>query len=235
MKRSSTPARSTTRSRLAASALVAHLALALLGAPATGRAQAPPEGADVEVPFACPAPDEPLPPPDSEEEARERALRERYRELFPLYVAAAGPDVDQRLVVPVEGLRVAQIADTWGGPRDGGRSAEGQDLFAPTGTPVRSATDGWIWRIGERTRGGLTVTVVGGGGRRYYYAHLSDYAEIYEGQRVTPQTVIGYVGATGNARSTPPHLHLGVYESQDPDDPCGWDAIDPLPLLIDRE
>lgn len=210
--------------------------LALLSALAgVAAAQAPPEGASVETPFVCPPPDEPPPPPRSEEEARERETRARYRELFPLYVAAAGPEVDARLVAPVDGLRVARIADTWGGPRSGGRAHEGQDLFAPAGTPIRSATDGWIWRIGERALGGLTVTVVGGGGRRHYYAHLSAYAEIYEGQRVTPETVLGYVGNTGNARTTPPHLHLGVYESRDPEDPCGWDAIDPLPLLVDRE
>ncbi len=197
--------------------------------------QAPPEGANVETPFICPGPDEPPPPPATEAEARERERRARYREVFPLYVAAAGPEIDTALQVPVDGLRVSQIADTWGGPRSGGRRHEGQDLFAPTGTPIRSATDGWIWRIGERTLGGLTVTIVGGGGRRYYYAHLSAYADVDEGQRVTPDTIIGYVGNTGNARTTPPHLHLGLYESQDPEDPCGWDAIDPLPLLVDRD
>jgi len=198
-------------------------------------AQAQPEGASVEIPFICPGPDEPRPPPATEAEAREREIRARYREVFPLYVAAAGPEIDTALRLPVDGLRVRQIADTWGGPRSGGRRHEGQDLFAPTGTKIRSATDGWIWRIGERTLGGLTITVVGGGGRRYYYAHLSAYADVVEGQRVTTDTVIGYVGNTGNARSTPPHLHLGVYASQDPEDPCGWDAIDPLPLLVDRD
>ena len=198
-------------------------------------AQEPPEGANVEAPFVCPPPDEPPPPPQTEEEARERERRARYSEVFPLYVAAAGPEPDTRLVVPVDGVRVSQIADTWGGPRSGGRRHEGQDLFAPVGTPIRSATDGWVWRIGERDLGGRTVTIVGGAGRRYYYAHLSSYADIREGQRVTPDTVIGYVGNTGNARATPPHLHLGVYESRDPEDPCDWDAIDPLPMLVDRD
>ena len=198
-------------------------------------AQEPPEGANVEAPFVCPPPDEPPPPPETEEEARERERRARYSEVFPLYVAAAGPEPDTRLVVPVDGVRVSQIADTWGGPRSGGRRHEGQDLFAPVGTPIRSATDGWVWRIGERDLGGRTVTIVGGAGRRYYYAHLSSYADIREGQRVTPDTVIGYVGNTGNARATPPHLHLGVYESRDPEDPCDWDAIDPLPMLVDRD
>ena len=215
--------------------LVALLAWAglLLSSAAVG--QAPPQGADVETPFLCPGPDEPPPPPANEEEARERERRRAYYDLFPLYVAAAGPEIDTQLFVPVDGVRVSEIADTWGGPRSGGRRHEGQDLFAPTGTPIRSATEGYVWRIAQRSLGGLTVTIVGGGGRRYYYAHLSSYADIEEGQRVTPETVIGYVGNTGNARTTPPHLHLGVYESQrDPEDPCGWDAIDPLPYLVDR-
>jgi murein DD-endopeptidase MepM/ murein hydrolase activator NlpD len=212
---------------------LALLLVLALGGLAVG--QAPPEGANVEAPFVCPPPDEPPPPPTSEEEARERERRARYRRVFPLYVAAAGPEPETRLLVPVDGVRVSEIADTWGGPRSGGRRHEGQDLFAPRGTPIRSATEGWVWRIGERRLGGKTVTVVGGAGRRYYYAHLSAYADIREGQRVTPDTVIGYVGTTGNARTTPPHLHLGVYESRDPEDPCDWDAIDPLPMLVDRD
>lgn len=174
--------------------------LALLLAAGAVSGQAPPEDADVEASFVCPGPDEPLPPPASDEQARERQQRERYRQVFPLYVAAAGLEVNERLPLPVEGLRIAQVADSWGRPR-----------------------------------GGLTVTIVGGAGRRYYYAHLSAYAAIYESQRVTPETVIGFVGTSGNAGTTPPHLHFGVYESQDPEDPCGWDAIDPLPLLVNRD
>ena len=193
-----------------------------------------PAGASVEMPFVCPPPDEPPPPPASEAEATERVRREAYREVFPAYVAAAGPVRASRLLVPVDGVRVAQVADTWGAPRGGGRLHEGQDLFASEGTPIRAAAPGFVWRIGERTLGGLTVTVVGGGGVRYYYAHLSAYAGIREGDRVGVADVLGYVGRTGNAAATPPHLHFGVYVSDDPDDPCAWDAIDPLPLLVDR-
>lgn len=195
-------------------------------------AQVPPEGANVEAPFVCPEPDEPPPPPKNETERLERERRAQYRALFPLYVAAVGPEVDDRLPVPVDGVRVSEIADTWGAPRGGGRRHEGQDLFAAAGTPIRSATDGFVWRIGERTLGGKTVTVIGGGGRRYYYAHLSDYADIEEGQAVTTDTVLGFVGNTGNAKTTPPHLHFGVYESRE--DECSWDAIDPYALFVNR-
>ena len=76
--------------------------------------------------------------------------------------------------------------------------------------------------------------MVGGGGRRYYYAHLSGYAEtLIEGQFVTPETLLGYVGTSGNAIATPPHLHFGIYTGEA--GTCDWDAIDPLPLLTDRE
>lgn len=206
--------------------------LLLLTLATASLAQVPPEGADAEAPFVCRERGTPPPPPVDEAEALERETRARYQALFPVYVNAAGPVADVVLQVPVEGVRVAHVADTWGAARDGGRSHDGQDLFAPAGTPVRSATDGFLWRIGERPRGGLTITVIGGGGRRYYYAHLSAYGDVREGQRVTPDTILGYVGNTGNAVTTPPHLHFGVYESRDED--CGWDAIDPLPLLVDR-
>ncbi|HJS23180.1 MAG TPA: M23 family metallopeptidase, partial [Pyrinomonadaceae bacterium] len=72
-----------------------------------------------------------------------------------------------------------------------------------------------------------TVSVIGSGGRVYYYAHLDSYAKGIEvGDRVTTRTVLGYVGTTGNAQGTPPHLHFGVYTMTG--------AINPLPLLSDR-
>ena len=134
---------------------------------------------------------------------------------------------DRRLAMPLEDVTKRQISDTWGAPRGTGRSHEGQDIFAPKGTPVLSATRGFVYNIGENNLGGQTVSVIGAGGRVYYYAHLDKYAPgLEEGDRVTPNTVLGYVGTTGNAQGTPPHLHFGIY--------TGSGAINPLPLLIDR-
>ena len=131
---------------------------------------------------------------------------------------------DRELAVPVEGVGVKQIADTWHAPRTGGRLHEGQDIFARRGTAVRSATAGYVVRLGENALGGNTIFVLGAGGRSYYYAHLDAYAEgLAVGDQVTPETVLGYVGTTGNAAGTAPHLHFGVYAS--------GGAIDPLPLL----
>jgi peptidoglycan LD-endopeptidase LytH len=134
---------------------------------------------------------------------------------------------DQKIAMPVKDVSKSQIANTWHAARGTDRLHEGQDIFAPLDTPVLSATEGYIIKIGENTLGGQTVSVIGAGGRTYYYAHLASYApHIAEGDYVTTQTVLGYVGTTGNAAGTPPHLHFGVYA------PGG--AINPLPLLNDR-
>lgn len=136
-------------------------------------------------------------------------------------------DPDQRIAMPVQDVSKSQITNTWHAARGTNRLHEGQDIFAPQGTPVLSATDGYIVNIGENTLGGQTVSVVGAGGRTYYYAHLDSYApHIAEGDYVTTQTLLGHVGTTGNAADTPPHLHFGVYA------PGG--ALNPLPLLSDR-
>lgn len=135
---------------------------------------------------------------------------------------------DRALAMPVDGARVERVANTWQAPRDGGRRRHhGQDIFARRGTPVRSATDGYVVRIGEDSLGGRVVSVVGAGGRVYYYAHLDEHAPgLAVGDRVTPATMLGRVGATGNARGTSPHLHFGVYGA--------GGAIDPLPLIRNR-
>jgi len=148
--------------------------------------------------------------------------------LFVVHVAglyAKAPD--QNLEMPVQGVTKSQVADTWHVPREGDRLHEGQDIFAKRGTPVLSATDGYIFRIGENKLGGQTVSVIGAGGRIYYYAHLDSYApNMAAGDHVTTQTVLGYVGNTGNAAGGPTHLHFGVYAREG--------ALNPLPLLTDR-
>jgi murein DD-endopeptidase MepM/ murein hydrolase activator NlpD len=133
---------------------------------------------------------------------------------------------DEHLLMPVKGVRVNQIADTWGAPRSGGRMHAGQDIFAKKGTPVYSTTEGYVLRVGETDLGGKNVFIYGAGGRRYYYAHLDEFApDLKAGDAVSTDTLIGYVGATGNAKGTPPHLHFGIY---------GGGAVNPLILLRDR-
>jgi murein DD-endopeptidase MepM/ murein hydrolase activator NlpD len=134
---------------------------------------------------------------------------------------------DSKIAMPFQEVTKKQIANTWGAPRGQGRRHEGQDIFAPRGTPILSATNGYVYKIGENNLGGQTVSVIGSGGRVYYYAHLDSYAPGLEvGDRVSKNTVLGFVGTTGNAQGTPPHLHFGVYTFTG--------AINPLPLLSDR-
>lgn len=136
------------------------------------------------------------------------------------YASLLAKEPEGKINIPIRGLKRDQIANTWGAPRGSDRTHQGQDIFAPRGTPVLSATEGYIWRIGENDLGGNTVWVIGAGGRVYYYAHLDRYAEnLSVGDAVTTETVIGYVGTTGNAKGTPPHLHFGVYTSGGPIDP----------------
>ena len=127
------------------------------------------------------------------------------------------------LPVPVAGVKPAQLADTWGGARSGGRRHEGIDIFAQRGTPVLSSTDGIVLRVGTIRLGGQVVWVLGPGGHRHYYAHLDRYGDVRAGMRVRTGSILGYVGNTGNAATTPPHLHYGIYGD--------GGVLDPLPRL----
>lgn len=113
------------------------------------------------------------------------------------------------LAVPVDGVRAARLTSTFGAPRGGGtRQHEGVDIFARRGTPVRAA--GWGVVVAKKTNslGGKVVYTLGRRGTLCYYAHLDRWADVAVGDLVTEDTVLGYVGNTGNARTTPPHLHF---------------------------
>lgn len=129
-----------------------------------------------------------------------------------------------QLPLPVADAQLARLVDTYGAPRSGGRRHEGIDIFAPRHTPVLSTTRGVIVRRGDNRLGGRVVMVLGPGGRLHYYAHLEAFSELPLGAWVEPGLVLGYVGNSGNAQATPPHLHYGIYQP-------GGGAIDPYPLL----
>lgn len=117
----------------------------------------------------------------------------------------------------------ASFINDWGFPRSGGRTHKGNDLFAPRGTPVVAVTDGTV-RLRSNSLGGIVAYLVGAEAT-YYYAHLDGYAPgISTGQRVTRGTAIGYVGNTGNAIGTSPHLHFQLH-------PGGGSPVNPYPTL----
>ncbi|WP_086079948.1 M23 family metallopeptidase [Bordetella genomosp. 13] len=127
------------------------------------------------------------------------------------------------LPVPVTGVAPRQLTDTWGASRSQGRTHEGIDIFAKRGTPVVSSTEGVVSSVGTNNLGGKVVWVLGPGRQMHYYAHLDGYADIERGDLLQQGDTVGYVGNTGNARGTPPHLHYGIYQA--------GGAINPYPLL----
>jgi len=127
------------------------------------------------------------------------------------------------LLFPVAGKDEKAIQSFWGAPRDGGRRKhEGNDIFAAKGTKLLAMTDGTITRVNNGGLGGKTVWLYDRErDLRYYYAHLDEQL-VSKGQRVWRGDVVGTVGNTGNARTTPPHLHFGIYAGS---------ATDPYPFL----
>jgi peptidoglycan LD-endopeptidase LytH len=130
--------------------------------------------------------------------------------------ATAGYDVEiaasALLAFPVDGVNGSAIWSGFGAERDGGRREHrGVDIFAARGTPVLAATDGWVTRV-ETTRVGGKVVWMQPlfGNMRVYYAHLNEQW-VEPGDFVLAGDPLGAVGNTGNAITTPPHLHFGVY------------------------
>lgn len=130
---------------------------------------------------------------------------------------------------PVASKGNEAIQSGWGARRDGGRrSHEGVDIFAPRGTPVVAATEGVVTSTANKGLGGKQVWLRDRDRRNsLYYAHL-DSIIAEEGMRVKPGDTLGLVGNTGNARTTPPHLHFGVYKGY-------RGAINPFPFVFQTE
>ncbi|HUR76384.1 MAG TPA: peptidoglycan DD-metalloendopeptidase family protein [Acidimicrobiales bacterium] len=121
-------------------------------------------------------------------------------------------------VCPVQGPRA--FSNDWGNPRSGGRRHKGNDIFAPTGTPVVAPVAGSVTQRSGGL-GGLAVYVRGVDGNTYYGAHLSRFGL---GGRVGQGQIVGYVGTSGNARGGSAHLHFEIH-------PGGGGAVNPYGTL----
>lgn len=134
--------------------------------------------------------------------------------------------LEAQLAFPVDGHGMRAIQSVFGVDRDGGRrSHDGVDIFARRGTPVLAATAGQAYRVGITNLGGKVVWVRDPlRNIRVYYAHL-DSQHVANGDRIQVGDTLGFVGNTGNARTTPPHLHFGLYRG-------GEGAVDPVPFLV---
>jgi Peptidase family M23 len=102
---------------------------------------------------------------------------------------------------------------------------EGDDIFASYGSPVVAVQDGTITGVSTTPIGGNNIHLTTSRGDYFYYAHLSRFATgLVQGQQVVAGQTIGYVGDTGDAKGTPPHLHFEIH-------PGGGPAVDPTPYL----
>ena len=169
----------------------------------------------------------PLIPPAADEQARP---------LTPGGTANGEPQFPSadNLVLPIQGITLTNLRDTFNDERGGGRLHEAIDIMADRNTPIRAMVDGRIERLFLSKPGGNTIYQFDEQREFcYYYAHLDHYAEgIREGLEVARGTIIGYVGNTGDAVNGPTHLHLAVFRLGPKKEWWKGTAVNPFPLLL---
>jgi murein DD-endopeptidase MepM/ murein hydrolase activator NlpD len=111
------------------------------------------------------------------------------------------------LRTPVEFTRISSVFSTGRKHPILGymRAHKGVDYAAPTGTPIRAAGDGKVVFRGWKSGYGNFVMIQHNDKITTAYGHMSRFAKVGVGQRVSQGQTIGYVGKTGLA--TGPHLH----------------------------
>ncbi len=153
--------------------------------------------------------------------------RSTFRILEIMRSIGALPYTVARILAPFPVAGEANYSDDWGQPRGSEpylRSHEGTDIFADQGTSVIASSAGTV----ELTTGGISgyaVKLVASDRTYYFYAHLQSFApRLVDGMTVSPGQVLGFVGTSGNAAGTPPHLHFEIH-------PGGGPAVPPVPYL----
>jgi peptidoglycan LD-endopeptidase LytH len=151
----------------------------------------------------------------------------------PSRTEAIGALASHNLLIPVEGVTANKLTDTFDDSRAIGRRHDAIDIMAPRGTQVRAVDDGTIAKLFTSKAGGLTIYQFDPTQNfSYYYAHLDHYATgLAEQQPIRRGQLLGYVGSTGNASESAPHLHFAIARLGT--DRAWWkgDPINPYPLL----
>ena len=117
------------------------------------------------------------------------------------------------LSTPTKGTVTSRYGARWG------RSHNGIDVGAATGTPIYAAASGTITNASTFGGYGQLIKINHGNGVETYYGHCSKiYVKV--GQQVETGDLIGLVGSTGN--STGPHLHFEVRVNGVPQNPQNY-------------
>lgn len=150
-------------------------------------------------------------------------------------VRPAPTDIDAPLspngyVFPVYGP--VSFTDTYGAPRAAVTWHHGEDIFAPLGAPVLAVADGTVFSVGWNDIGGYRFWLRDRQGNQFYYAHLSAFSPLaVNGRDVKAGDVIGFIGNTGDAQSTPYHLHFEIHPVSLL--PMGYDGVvNPYEYLV---
>lgn len=149
---------------------------------------------------------------------------DHYADRVLAYAAQLDATGDIAILCPVAGP--TRFTNTWLAARPGGRQHQGVDLFAAEGTAVVAPVAG-IVELAVNSLGGLVYKLWGDDGNHYYGAHLAAWADV-DGH-VDAGTVVGYVGRTGNAETTPPHLHFEIHLGRQPGEPAS--PVDPTHVV----
>lgn len=200
--------------RVFASALHVHLTAAHGGLPA---------GADITIGYAeasagapkmpaaapdenesQPPPNDPVQQPPGSNSSPPPAVQSFPSDVKPELTAAG-------YVFPVYGP-AASFTDDFGAARADTGWHHGNDIFAPIGTPLLAVADGTLFSVGVNSLGGNRLWLRDRSGNEFYYAHLSAFSPLAEeGAAVKAGDVVGFVGASGDAVGTPPHLHFEIH------------------------
>ena len=164
---------------------------------------APPPATTEPVNPALQPPKDPKPPPPGAPGAPPPAVQDPPANVKPQLTA-------QRYVFPVYGP--SSFTDDFRAGRALTGWHHGNDIFATLGAPVLAVADGTLFLVGWNDVGGNRLWLRDAQGNEFYYAHLAAYSpQAVEGATVRAGDVVGFVGATGDALGTPPHLHFEIH------------------------
>jgi murein DD-endopeptidase MepM/ murein hydrolase activator NlpD len=145
------------------------------------------------------------------------------------------PDLAPKLtaggyVFPVYGP--VSFSNTFEAPRAGVGWHHGEDIFAPLGAPVLAVAKGTVYSVGWNDLGGNRLWLRDGEGNQFYYAHLSAFTPLaVNNAHVNAGDVLGFIGNTGDAQSTPYHLHFEIHPVEYLY--LGYDGVvSPYPFLL---